>query len=64
VGADRHGDSDASVSSLASSLRHLIDASRGAGADTAALEALRRSADAAVAAGQGDDEVSRVMSYL
>ncbi|MDF2827782.1 MAG: 6-phosphogluconate dehydrogenase [Mycobacterium sp.] len=64
VGADRHGDSDASVSSLGSSLRHLIDASRDAGADTAALEALRRSADAAVAAGQGDDEVSRVTSYL
>lgn len=60
----RHGDATAPVSSLAASLSHLIAASRDAGVDTAALEALRRYTEAAVADGHGGDEVSRVGTYL
>ncbi|MEV3905371.1 NAD(P)-binding domain-containing protein [Mycobacterium sp. NPDC050551] len=61
---DRHGDVTAPVSSLVASLAHLISASRDAGVDTAALEALRRHADAAVADGYGGDEISRVGAYV
>jgi 3-hydroxyisobutyrate dehydrogenase-like beta-hydroxyacid dehydrogenase len=62
--ADRHADSSAPVSSVAASLPHLIAASRDAGVDTAALEAFRRYADAAVAAGRGDDEVTRTVEFM
>jgi 3-hydroxyisobutyrate dehydrogenase-like beta-hydroxyacid dehydrogenase len=61
---DRHGDVTAPVSSLATSLAHLIAASRDAGVDASALEALRRYTDAAVADGHGGDEISRVGGYL
>jgi len=61
---DRHDDSAAPVSSVAASLRHLIAASRDAGIDPAALDAFRRSVDAAVGVGHGEDEISRVLAQL
>jgi 3-hydroxyisobutyrate dehydrogenase-like beta-hydroxyacid dehydrogenase len=60
VQAGRHGDSSAPVSSVAASLEHLIVTSESAGVDSGALRALKRYADAAVAAGHGADEVSRL----
>lgn len=60
VAADRHDDTTASVASVAASVRHLIAASHAAGVDAGALEALRGYADAAVAAGYGADEISRI----
>jgi hypothetical protein len=60
----RHGDSDAPVSSVATSVRHLIAASADAGVGADALEALRRSVDAVVAAGHGADEITRVLDHL
>jgi 3-hydroxyisobutyrate dehydrogenase-like beta-hydroxyacid dehydrogenase len=64
IGADRHGDSSAPVSSVAASVRHLIAASRAAGVDAGALEAFRGYADAAVAAGHGADEISRIAETM
>ncbi|MDH6196552.1 3-hydroxyisobutyrate dehydrogenase-like beta-hydroxyacid dehydrogenase [Mycobacterium frederiksbergense] len=61
VEADRHGDASASVSSAAASVRHLIAASRSAGFDAGALDAFRSYVDAAVAAGYGADEISRIV---
>jgi 3-hydroxyisobutyrate dehydrogenase-like beta-hydroxyacid dehydrogenase len=60
---DRHDDSSAPVASVAASLRHLITASRDAGVEAGALESFRRHVDAAVAAGHGQDEISRA-EYL
>lgn len=60
VAAGRHEDSSAPVSSVAASLKHLIATSEGAGVDAAALRALKRYVDAAVADGHGADEVSRL----
>lgn len=64
VADDRHGDSSAPVSSVAASVRHLIAASRDAGVDTGALEAFRGYAVAAVAAGHGADEISRIAAAM
>ncbi|MUL84303.1 MULTISPECIES: NAD(P)-dependent oxidoreductase [unclassified Mycolicibacterium] len=61
VEADRHTDASASVSSVAASVRHLIAASRSAGFDAGALDAFRGYVDAAVAAGHGADEISRIL---
>lgn len=61
VEADRHGDAGVSVSSVAASVRHLIAASRAAGLDAGALEAFRGYVDAAVDAGHGADEISRII---
>lgn len=61
---DRHEGSESPVVSVATSVRHLIAASRDAGVDAAALESFRRSVDAAVAAGHGQDEISRVFAEL
>lgn len=61
---DRHAGSEAPVVSVATSVRHVIAASRDAGVDAAALESFRRSVDAAVAAGHGQDEISRVFTQL
>lgn len=60
VEADRHSDASASVSSVAASVRHLIAASASAGLDAGALEAFRGYVDAAVEAGHGTDEISRI----
>ncbi|BBY19039.1 NAD(P)-dependent oxidoreductase [Mycolicibacterium litorale] len=64
LAADRHDESTASVSSVAASVRHLIAASRAAGVDAGALEALRGYVDAAVAAGYGADEISRIAHMM
>ncbi|WP_066902171.1 NAD(P)-dependent oxidoreductase [Mycolicibacterium houstonense] len=61
VESDRHSDASASVSSVAASVRHLIAASGAAGLDAGALEAFREYVDAAVAAGHGADEISRIV---
>ncbi|OWL98668.1 6-phosphogluconate dehydrogenase [Mycolicibacterium peregrinum] len=61
VEADRHGNASASVSSVAASVRHLIAASQAAGLDAGALEAFRCYVDAAVDAGHGSDEISRII---
>jgi 3-hydroxyisobutyrate dehydrogenase-like beta-hydroxyacid dehydrogenase len=61
IEADRHGDASASVSSVAASVRHLIAASTSAGLDAGALEAFRGYVDAAVDAGHGADEISRII---
>ncbi|CDP87812.1 MULTISPECIES: NAD(P)-dependent oxidoreductase [Mycolicibacterium] len=61
VEADRHGDASASVSSVAASVRHLIAASGSAGLDAGALETFRGYVDAAVDAGYGADEISRIV---
>ncbi|MEW2479829.1 NAD(P)-binding domain-containing protein [Mycobacterium sp. NPDC049093] len=58
--SDRHTDPSASVSSAAASVRHLIAASEAAGLDAGALEAFRGYVDAAVDAGHGADEISRI----
>jgi 3-hydroxyisobutyrate dehydrogenase-like beta-hydroxyacid dehydrogenase len=58
--ADRHDDSSAQVVSVAASVRHLISASRDAGVEAGALESFRRHVDAAVDAGYGQDEITRV----
>ncbi|WP_396911864.1 NAD(P)-dependent oxidoreductase [Mycolicibacterium sp.] len=60
VEADRHTEPSASVSSVAASVRHLIAASEAAGLDAGALEAFRGYVDAAVDAGHGADEISRI----
>ncbi|OCB50123.1 6-phosphogluconate dehydrogenase [Mycobacterium vulneris] len=60
VETDRHTDPSASVSSVAASVRHLIAASRAAGLDAGALEAFRGYVDAAVDAGHGAEEISRI----
>jgi len=62
IEADRHDDSSAPVASVAASLRHLITASRDAGVEAGALESLRRHVDAAVDAGYGHDDLSRVVA--
>ena len=64
IEADRHDESNAPVSSVAASVRHLIATSQAAGVDAGALEAFRCYVDAAVADGHGDDEVSRVASAM
>ncbi|BCI55721.1 6-phosphogluconate dehydrogenase [Mycolicibacterium litorale] len=64
IGADRHDDSSAPVASVAASVRHLITASRAAGVDAGALEAFRGYVDAAVAAGYGADEISRIAQTM
>ncbi|CRZ17620.1 NAD(P)-dependent oxidoreductase [Mycolicibacterium neworleansense] len=61
VETDRHSDASASVSSVAASVRHLIAASASAGLDAGALEAFRGYVDAAVDAGHGADEISRII---
>lgn len=60
VEAGRHDDASAPVSSVAASLRNLISAARSAGIDAGALETFRDYVDAAVAAGHGDAEISRI----
>lgn len=60
VEQDRHDQATSSVTSIANSLRHLESASTGAGLDATALRTLRRRVDDAVAAGYGDDEVTRI----
>lgn len=60
----RHDEAEAPVVSVAASLRHLIAASRDAGVDAAALTALQRTVDTAVAAGHGQDEISRLFDHL
>ena len=60
VEAGRHGEASAPVSSVATSVRHLIAASHDAGVDAGVLEVFRRYVDTAVAAGYGDDEISRI----
>ncbi|MFN6548913.1 NAD(P)-dependent oxidoreductase [Mycolicibacterium septicum] len=59
--ADHHSDASATVSSVAASVRHLVAASHSAGFDAGALEAFRGYVDAAVAAGHGADEISRII---
>lgn len=61
---DRHGEASAPVSSVAASVRHLIAASRDAGVDTGLLDAFRGYVDAAVAAGHGDAEISRIAQEM
>ncbi|MGW0160042.1 NAD(P)-dependent oxidoreductase [Mycobacterium sp. NPDC003323] len=58
VETGRHDDAGAPVSSVATSLRHLIATSRDAGLDTGALEAFARTVDEAIAAGHGAREIS------
>ncbi|WP_396837129.1 NAD(P)-dependent oxidoreductase [Mycobacterium sp. ITM-2016-00317] len=60
VAAARYDDADATVSSAAASLAHLIATSEGSGVDAGTLKAMKRYADACVAAGHGDAEVSRL----
>ena len=60
VEQDRHGEASAPVSSVASSVRHLIAASHDADIDAGILEVFRDYVDAAVAAGHGADEISRI----
>ncbi len=57
----RHTDVSASVSSVAASVRHLIAASEATGLDAGALKAFRGYVDAAVAAGHGADQISRII---
>jgi 3-hydroxyisobutyrate dehydrogenase-like beta-hydroxyacid dehydrogenase len=64
VEADRHGDSSAPASSVASSVRHLISASEAADVDAGALQAFRRYVDAAVDDGYGGEEISRITSAM
>ncbi|SEH58008.1 3-hydroxyisobutyrate dehydrogenase [Mycolicibacterium rutilum] len=61
---DRHDDASAPVSSTAASVRHLVNASRDAGVDAGALEAFSGYVDAAVAAGHGADEISRITAEM
>lgn len=60
---DRHDHPTSTVTSIANSLRHLETASANAGLDATALQALRERVDAAVTAGHGGDEVTRI-SFL
>lgn len=60
IEANRHDDASASVSSAAASLSHLIATSESSGVDAGALKAMKRYADAAVVAGHGDAEISRL----
>lgn len=64
VGADRHGDSTAPVSSTATSLGHLVANSQSVGVDAGVLLALKRYADRVVADGHGADEVSRMAAAM
>ncbi|MGB3351207.1 MAG: NAD(P)-binding domain-containing protein [Mycobacterium sp.] len=64
VGADRHGNSSAPVSSTAASLGHLVANSQSAGVDAGVLQALKRYADDVVADGHGTDEVSRLVAAM
>lgn len=65
IGEDRHHDDvTASVSSVAASVRHLIAASREAGVDPAMLEVFGGHVDAAVAAGHGAEEISRIAAHM
>jgi 3-hydroxyisobutyrate dehydrogenase-like beta-hydroxyacid dehydrogenase len=59
-----HGDSNAPVSSVAASVRHLIAASHDAGVNAGVLEAFRGYVDATVAAGHGADEASRIAEAM
>jgi hypothetical protein len=61
---DRHGDSSAQVSSVATSVRHLIAASQDAGVDAAVLEVFRGYVDTVVADGHGSDEASRIADAM
>lgn len=60
IEADRHDDASASIASAAASLSHLIATSEDSGVDAGALRAMKRYADAAVLAGHGDAEISRL----
>ena len=60
VEGDRHGGASAPVASVAASVRHLIAASHDAGVDAGMLEAFADYVDAAVTAGYGADEISRI----
>jgi 3-hydroxyisobutyrate dehydrogenase-like beta-hydroxyacid dehydrogenase len=60
VERDRHDDASAPVSSVAASVRHLITASHDANVDAGMLEVFRGYVDAAVEAGHGADEISRI----
>ena len=64
IEADRHDESSAPVSSVASSVRHLIAASQEAGVDAGVLEVFRGYVDAAVADGHGADEASRIAAAM
>ena len=61
---NRHGDSGAQVSSVATSVRHLIAASQDAGVDSAVLEVFQGYVDAVVADGHGSDEASRIADAM
>jgi 3-hydroxyisobutyrate dehydrogenase-like beta-hydroxyacid dehydrogenase len=61
---DQHDEADSPVVSVAASLRHVIAASDEAGVDPSALAALQRTADAVVADGRGQDEISRLFGYV
>lgn len=64
IANSRHDDSSAPVSSVATSVRHLIAASHDAGVDAGVLDVFGRYVDATVADGHGADEVSRVASAM
>lgn len=64
IEGDRHGEASAPVSSVAASVRHLITASRDAGVDAGLLETFRGYVDAAVAAGHGGAEISRIAQEM
>jgi 3-hydroxyisobutyrate dehydrogenase-like beta-hydroxyacid dehydrogenase len=58
IGEDRHHDD------VTASVRHLIAASREAGVDPAMLEVFGGHVDAAVAAGHGAEEISRIAAHM
>jgi 3-hydroxyisobutyrate dehydrogenase-like beta-hydroxyacid dehydrogenase len=64
VEADRHGDPTSALASIATSVDHLVAASAAAGLDNSALRALGQHVEAAIRAGHGGDEVSRISHRL
>jgi 3-hydroxyisobutyrate dehydrogenase-like beta-hydroxyacid dehydrogenase len=57
---DRHDHASSTLSSIRTSLDHLISASGTRGLDAVALRAFRGDVDRAISNGHGDDEVSRL----
>jgi 3-hydroxyisobutyrate dehydrogenase-like beta-hydroxyacid dehydrogenase len=64
VEAGRHDDANATVSSAAASLSHLVATSEASRVDAGALKAMKRYADDLVAAGHGDAEISRLVEAM